>query len=277
MSKVLVTREKLDALVNAYNTLMSKTNPLTLDELATAISEIPTGGGDPSEDLKLVLENPTTRYSIENSATKISPYVFYSKNLETASFPNATTVEGYAFYSCSYLKSINLPKVTQLNINAFYSCSALTTIEGLELCTTIYNGVFAYCSALTEINLPSVTVLSKDAFNGCSVLANVSIPKVREIGQQCFKSCKKLTTLEFTANVSAINASAFNGSGVTKLVFSGNTSVPPLANVNAFTGTPIASGTGYIYVPDALVDTWKAATNWSTYAAQIKPLSELPD
>ena len=33
---------------------------------------------------------------------------------------------------------------------------------------------------------------------------------------------------------------------------------------------------GYIYVPDALVDSYKTATNWSTYADQIKPLSELP-
>ena len=41
-------------------------------------------------------------------------------------------------------------------------------------------------------------------------------------------------------------------------------------------GTPIANGNGYIYVPDADVETYKTATNWSTYANQIKGLSELP-
>ena len=44
-----------------------------------------------------------------------------------------------------------------------------------------------------------------------------------------------------------------------------------LTNVSAFTGT-----TCNIYVPDALVATYKAATNWSTLAARIKPISELP-
>lgn len=44
---------------------------------------------------------------------------------------------------------------------------------------------------------------------------------------------------------------------------------------NAFTGTKIASGTGYVYVPDELVEEYKVATNWSTFANQIKPLSEL--
>ena len=38
----------------------------------------------------------------------------------------------------------------------------------------------------------------------------------------------------------------------------------------------IATGEGYIYVPDNLVNLYKTATNWSTYANQIKPLSELP-
>ena len=38
----------------------------------------------------------------------------------------------------------------------------------------------------------------------------------------------------------------------------------------------IATGEGYIYVPDNLVNSYKTATNWSTYANQIKPLSELP-
>ena len=33
----------------------------------------------------------------------------------------------------------------------------------------------------------------------------------------------------------------------------------------------------YFYVPDNLVDSYKAATNWSTYANQIRPISELSD
>ena len=41
--------------------------------------------------------------------------------------------------------------------------------------------------------------------------------------------------------------------------------------------TPIASGTGYIYVPAALIEEYKAATNWTTYADQIRAIEDYPD
>ena len=46
-------------------------------------------------------------------------------------------------------------------------------------------------------------------------------------------------------------------------------------NSNDLKGTTIEKGTGYVYVPDDMVDTYKSATNWSTYASQIKGMSEL--
>lgn len=46
------------------------------------------------------------------------------------------------------------------------------------------------------------------------------------------------------------------------------------ASTAIFKSSNVESGTAFIYVPDALVDGYKAATNWSTYASQIKPLSE---
>lgn len=48
-----------------------------------------------------------------------------------------------------------------------------------------------------------------------------------------------------------------------------------LAPATAFgTDSPLVLGTGYVYVPDSLVDSYKEATNWSVIADQIKPLSE---
>ena len=35
--------------------------------------------------------------------------------------------------------------------------------------------------------------------------------------------------------------------------------------------------TGYIYVPRALVNSYKAATNWSTFASQIRAIEDYPD
>ena len=50
-----------------------------------------------------------------------------------------------------------------------------------------------------------------------------------------------------------------------------------LGGKGAFNMSPIASGTGYIYVPAALVDSYKAASNWSTYANQIRAIEDYPD
>lgn len=45
---------------------------------------------------------------------------------------------------------------------------------------------------------------------------------------------------------------------------------------NVFTSSGIENGTGFVYVPDILLDAYKTATNWVTYASQIKGYSEAP-
>ena len=54
-----------------------------------------------------------------------------------------------------------------------------------------------------------------------------------------------------------------------------STTMATLADTNAFESTPIADGTGYIYVPAELVDGYKE--NWSTYADQIRAIEDYPD
>lgn len=77
-----------------------------------------------------------------------------------------------------------------------------------------------------------------------------------------------------------------SGQSLTKLILRNATKVPAL-NTNAFstcyhfTGTtdatynPTGAKDGRIYVPDAMVNSFKAGTNWSTYADVIVPLSTL--
>ena len=48
---------------------------------------------------------------------------------------------------------------------------------------------------------------------------------------------------------------------------------PPTLNSNAYNGT---HSDLKIYVPDASVEAYKTATNWSQYSSRIKGISELP-
>ena len=90
-----------------------------------------------------------------------------------------------------------------------------------------------------------------------------------------FQNMTSLTALDLT-NTGAITiaANAFNGaSNLKHLVIRSNT-VATLSNTSAFTGTDIATGNGAVYVPANLVDSYKAATNWSNYI--IFPISKYP-
>ena len=86
------------------------------------------------------------------------------------------------------------------------------------------------------------------AFTGCTLLTFVDFPStVTSIGRHCFFRCSELVTF-ICRNVT-----------------------PPTLGGEVFGSTNAALS---IYVPDSAVDTYKAASGWTTYASRIKPLSE---
>jgi hypothetical protein len=162
-----------------------------------------------------------------------------------------TSVGSYAFHSCTSLISVNLPKATSLGTSAFNNCSAMTSFEA-----------------------PLLTSFTTQSLYACNALTSLTFPNLTSIGSQGARACKKLARVDLGV-VTSIGALAFDGCSLLDTCIIRTTTVPTLVNVSAFAGTLIASGTGYIYVLDTLVDSYKSASNWSTYASQIKPLSEL--
>lgn len=133
--------------------------------------------------------------------------------------------------------------------------------------------VFAYCTALRKVTIPNVRKIETLCFAHCSSVTEFHAPLMEDLGEQSLRNMS-ITKFDFP-HLKTIRAYAFSTTKLQALVLSGN-SVCSLANVNALGNTPIANGTGYIYVPVDLVDAYKSATNWSTYADQIKSLDELP-
>lgn len=196
-------------------------------------------------------EGTMTEYS-SDKVTKVGSYAFSNmQTLKTVNFPNVASIENNAFQACVSLSELNFPKCTNVGARAFESC--------LEI---------------KRANLPVLESVSQEAFMNCRTMEEIYAPMVLTIGAMGFYWCEKLTKMDFT-RLEKIGRSSFSSTGIATLIIRKTDGICTLENKNAFTGSPIEQRTGYVYVPDELVEQYKAATNWSTYAAQIKPLSEL--
>ena len=164
-------------------------------------------------------------------------------------------------------------RVQFIGAYALCNCSKLTSVD-FPAATTIGDSAFSSCSALTNVALPAAITIRSYAFSSCSNLTSIALPAATTIGSSAFSSCSKLTSVDFPAATTIGNSAFYGCSKLTSVVLRKTDTICELSGTSVFNNTPIKSGTGYIYVPDALVDQYKAATNWSTYAANIKPLSE---
>ena len=230
-NKSIVSNAKLDAIANAIKAKdSSATTPMTLDQMATAIAAIPSGGGVNLADM--IDDSASGTFTIsDNSITTIRKNFWRDcSRLEAVSFPAVKTVKDYAFQYASELRSIYLPACEEIKNNAFYGTN------------------------ITNITLPAIKYIAYDVFNYCTELTTVDLgTSLQQIQGNAFQNCTHLTTfiIRNTSAVVTLGSSVFNYSA-------------------------IASGTGYIYVPDSLVSSYQGATNWSRVASQIKGLSELP-
>lgn len=184
------------------------------------------------------------------------------------------TLPNYAFYACSSLESISCPSCTYISTAPFQNCTSLKSVN-FPACKKIGGTVFRGCSVLEDVNLPLITESSTYSFAQCYLLDNISFPEILTVGGAMFQDC---TSLEYAylPKVRSIGAMAFQRcSSLSKVVIEQSAVVCSLAAATAFEGTLIAEGLGSIYVPDNRVEEYKKTTNWSAYADQIKPRSEL--
>ena len=175
-------------------------------------------------------------------------------NTLTAIDSNVTSIVAYACRGLSKLKTVNLPNATSIGTYAFY-----------------------YCTVMSSFSAPKVTTLNSYAFYNCDKMSSINFPLATSIPTQCFYSCGVLEKADFGV-AKSIAASAFPYCAeLVTLILRRPDDICTLANKNAFTDTPIEDGTGYVYVPAELVDSYKAASNWSTFAAQIRAIEDYPD
>lgn len=235
---------------------------------------------------------------LPNTLKKIGQYTFYNcSKLKTCVIPESIeTINYYAFYGCTSLSfdELNLANLTSLGQNAFYGVKIkklnLGKVTALPTGASGTSQYYGDKNTLEEVIIPegvteipalsfanyvnlSKCDLSKVTFIGGSAMHSTAIteqylPNVETIDKNAFQNCTKLRLVDIGDKCTAINQQAFKlCTALESLVVRATT--PPTAGAEILIST-----TCPIYVPDASVDAYKAATNWSQYQDRIKPLSE---
>lgn len=281
--------DRLTAIANAIRGKTGGTEKLTLEQMVTEIEGIETGGGEDLLEAKIT--GTLTEY--ENKEIEIlAPYAFAGcEKLETVNLPNVKSLKEYTFYLCKKLKSFSNDKITRLGIKVLSECSSLesvntpnvTEIESgalsaviypnyvctsldFPLVTTVKGDAFCGYKALKNVNLPLAKSLGGSVFGNCTALESVSLPSVISASNYLFQNCTALKTVDFAVLPKTYHGIFSQCTSLKNIILRNESAVVSLYDAtNVINGTPFASGGtgGRVFVPSALIEEYKNATNWS--------------
>jgi hypothetical protein len=245
MDYVVCNKSDLDAIANSIRLKTGKADLISVDTFIDELCFVQT-----FDD---IIDGSVTEFSNLN-LTEISNGMFYNcHSLTKVYLPNVKKINSMAFCGCEMLKEADFPLTTKLDGSAFEGCTSLENIN-FPLVTSLYSDCFYRCTSLTSVNFPSVTSIGLNIFTDCSSLRKCVLPLVTSISYGAFSKC--------------INLEA--------LILSNAETVVSLGN-NVFDNSSIENGTGYIYVPSVLMEDYKIATNWSSYAGQFRAIEDYSD
>lgn len=267
MANVIINDTNLTNIANAIREKNGTTNTYKPSEMAAAITNLPTGGSS-GGDLDAFITGTLTEYR-NSELTEIRDSAFYSSKLEIIDLPNVTEVNAEAFRKCDKLKSINLSNLESIVGNYVFANSGYYDTEydsnfnaifkrkcdiSLPKITSLPAYTFQY-AAFRVISLPSLTQsVIQNTFNGCNSAVVDLGPDCYYLAANSFSAATRVLALVLRRTEDAVQcaaASSINNAGFTN-----------------------AKATGYVYVPSALIETYKAANIWTNCSDRFRVLEE---
>lgn len=121
-----------------------------------------------------------------------------------------------------------------------------------------------------------ITVVGPYAFFYCNNLTGVVFPNATDIESYAFNNCKSLERIDFS-QLQKSNASSFKGDTKLQTIILRNSEVAPTTAGRGFVALLSAITTMYLYVPSALVDSYKTSSYWGDCANKIRAIEDYPD
>lgn len=210
--------------------------------------------------------------------------------LTRISFPSlVNTSSAYLFDGCSSLTDIDMPLLEGIGQDAFRGCSALERV-GLPKLKVVKG--FAGCTNLSQVDMPVAYEVGNMAFSKCTSLKSITLPNVQRIEYRAFINCTSLEVVDLPRVTIDESANVRQFIGMCHDAFSGCSSLHTLILRNTtrrwssflggvtgdygkvLTGTPLAEGNGYIYVPRDLMDDYLAYPAWAASPFNFRALED---
>lgn len=217
------------------------------------LSKITTFDGECFRNCRM-LQIPTQDIS---NAEVIGAYAFQNVPISgELSFPNLTQIGDFAFNSSNISKVLNLGSITALG-SAFNGCSNLTEIILPTTLVTIGGGAFA--GKVQKLIMPYGVQTCNSVVDGANSQSYLYV-----------QYPSTLTSIKFKGILYA--------SQTVSRYYVIQATTPPTTDWNGNWNNGYRGGRPDLinwYVPDASLNTYKAATGWSEFASSIYPISQL--
>lgn len=195
-----------------------------------------------------------------------------------------STLQGLDDYITNDIVDYINQKLTQLGQYKFYYMPSIHNVR----CDAVINiGKYTLygCSSLKHLYFPNVVSIEEHVFHtlGCE---NLILPNLKTMGTACFVNTTTLKRLIIPKCVS-LTPNTCSSTGI-YLLDAGNTSLIPSSSsmpnltilvlrnnvLTTLENRSCIRSIEEIYVPQDLIESYKVATNWATYADKFKPLED---